>query len=124
MDDKVLNLRLFCKNLTLDDRTKDYIVKRIQKMEKFLKKSLEYEVEVSVDKKGKFRVEMMIETPYRLYRTGETSESIEGSIDMAVDEMQRQIVSDIDRLRDLQQRGARSIKKKMVLDGKARFRQQ
>lgn len=123
MDDKVLNLRLFCKNLTLDDRTKDYIVKRIQKMEKFLKKSLEYEVEVSVDKKGKFRAEMMIETPYRLYRTSKTSISIEGSIDMAVDQMQRQIVSDIDRLRELQQRGARSIKKKMVLDGRARFRQ-
>jgi ribosomal subunit interface protein len=122
MDEKVLNLRLFAKNVTLDDRTKDYVVKRIQKMEKFLKKSLEYEVEVSMDKKGKFRIDIMIETPYRLYRAVEISESIEGSIDMAVDQMQRQIVRDIDRIRDLKQRGARSIKKKLVLDGKARFR--
>ncbi|MDR3558997.1 MAG: ribosome-associated translation inhibitor RaiA [Candidatus Pacebacteria bacterium] len=120
--EKVLNLRLFAKNVTLDDRAKDYVVKRIQKMEKFLKKSLEYEVEVSVDKKGQFRIEMMIETPYKLYRTTETSKSIEGSIDMAVDQMQRQIVRDIDRIRDLKQRGARSIKKKLVLDGKSRFR--
>ena len=122
MDDKVLNLRLFAKNVTLDDRTKDYIVKRIQKMEKFLKKTLEYEVEVGVDKKGKFRVEMMIETPYKLYRATEVSESIEGSIDMTVDQMQRQIVRDTDRIRDLKERGARSIKKKLVLDGKSRFR--
>jgi ribosomal subunit interface protein len=121
-EEKVLNLRLFCKNITLDDRTKDYIVKRIQKMEKFLKKTLEYEVEIDRDKKGLFRAEMMIETPYRLYRTSETSESVEGSIDMAVEQMQRQIVRDIDKARDLKKRGARSIKKRTVLDETARFR--
>lgn len=91
-------------------------------MEKFLKKALEYEVEVEMDKKGKFRVELMIQTPRKLYRTEETSESVEGSVDMAVAEMQNQISSDIDRLRDLQERGARSIKKKMVLDDDARFK--
>lgn len=122
MEEKILNLRLFTKNVTLDDRTKDYIVKRIQKMEKFLKKSLEYEVEINMDKKGQFYAEIMIETPYKLYRTTEVSKSIEGSIDMAVDQMQRQIVRDIDKIRDLKERGARSIKKKTVLDDKARFR--
>jgi ribosome-associated translation inhibitor RaiA len=54
MTEKILKLRLMAKKVTLDDRTKDYIVKRIQKMEKFLKKTLEYEVEVAMDKKGKF----------------------------------------------------------------------
>ena len=118
----MLNLRLFCKNIKLDDRTKDYIMKRIQKMEKFLKKALEYEVEVSMDKKGGFYVELMIQTPRKLYRVAETSESVEGSIDMAVAEMQRQVVGDIDRLRDLKKRGARSIKKKMVVNEDARVK--
>lgn len=117
----MLNLRLFCKNVTLDDRTKDYIIKRLQKMEKFLKGSLEYEVEINMDKKGKFYAEIMIKTPHKLYRTTKTSESIEGSVDMAIDEMQRQIVRDVDKLRDLRERGARSIKKKIVIDKKARF---
>jgi ribosomal subunit interface protein len=118
----MLNLRLFCKNVKLDDRTKDYIVKRVSKMEKILKKTLEYEVEVSMDKKGLFRVEIMVETPYKLYRTEETSESIEGSVDIAVDQMQRQIVGDNGRLRDLRERGARSLKKKMVVAEEARFK--
>lgn len=122
MNQKMLNLRLFCKNITMDDRTKEYIIKRIQKMEKFLKKSLEYEVEIDMDKKGKFYVEIMIQTPYKLYRTTEISESIEGSIDMAVEQMQRQIVRDIDKIRNLKERGARSLKKKIVLDDNARFR--
>lgn len=121
MSEKMLNLRLFAKNVNLDDRTKDYILKRIQKMEKFLKKSLEYEVEVSMDKKGKFYVEIMIQTPYKLYRVSEISESVEGSVDLAVEVMQKQIVRDKDKIRDLRERGARSLKKKMVLDEKARF---
>jgi ribosomal subunit interface protein len=119
--EKMLNLRLFCKNVKLDDRTKDYIIKRISKAEKILKKTLEYEVEVSMDKKGLFRVEIMVETPYKLYRTEETSESIEGSVDMAADQMQRQITADSGRIRDLKKRGARSIKKKMVVAEEARF---
>ncbi|MDQ1284292.1 MAG: Ribosomal subunit interface protein [Patescibacteria group bacterium] len=116
-----LNLRMHYNGLEIDDRTKDYIVKRIQKMEKFLKKSLEYEVEIQMDKKGKFRVEVMIKTPYELYRAEEISESIEGSVDMAAECLQRQIVKDFDKMKDLQERGARSIKKKTVLSESARF---
>ena len=123
MPEKILNLRLFCKNVTLDDRTKDYIVKRLQKMEKYLKKAMEYEVEVSRDKKGKFYAELMIQTPYKLYRAQEISESVEGSVDLAVEEMQRQVVRDADKIRNLRKRGARSAKKKINLDENARFRQ-
>ena len=121
MENEIMNLRLFCKNITLDDRTKDYIVKRIQKMEKFLKKTLEYEVEVSMDKKGKIYAEIMIQTPYKLYRATETSESVEGSIDIIIEELQTQIVKDKDKLKEIRERGARSIKKKMVIDEDARF---
>jgi ribosomal subunit interface protein len=121
MEEKMLNLRLFCRNIELDDRTRDYIMKRIQKMEKFLKKSLEYEVEVLMDKKGQFYVEIMIKTPYKLYRATEVSESVEGSTDIVVEELQKQIVRDIDKIRDLKERGARSIKKKVVISEDARF---
>lgn len=120
-EEKMLNLRLFCKNIKLDDRTKDYILKRVQKMEKFLKKSLEYEVEIEMDKKGKFRAEIMIQTPYKLYRSEEISESVEGSIDMAAEQMQGQIIRDKNKFKEIRERGARSIKKKITLDKNARF---
>lgn len=122
MDEKIIKLRLFCKNIVLDDRTKDYIIKRIQKLEKFLKNNAEYEVEVSMDKKGKFYVEIMLQTPYRLYRAQETSESVEGSTDIVIDELQNQIIKDKDRIKELRERGARSIKKKITLDKDSRFR--
>ncbi|MDO9231625.1 MAG: ribosome-associated translation inhibitor RaiA [bacterium] len=120
-EEKMLNLRLFCKNVKLDDRTKDYIMKRIQKMEKFLNKSLEYEVEVSMDKKAKFYVEVMIKTPHKLYRATEISESVEGSTDMVVEELQKQITKDKSKLREIRERGARSLKKKIVISKDARF---
>jgi ribosomal subunit interface protein len=121
MEKIIPNVRLMCKDVNLDERTQDYIYKRIRKLEKFNGQILELEVEIQMDKKGKFRIELMVKTPYKLYRTEETTESIEGSIDIAVDEMKKQIVKDKDKLKELRERGARSIKKKTVLDENARF---
>jgi len=118
----VPNVRLLCKDLNLDDRTEDYIYKRINKLERFNGKILEYEVEINMDKKGKFTIDLMVKTPYKLYRVEEKSESIEGSIDIAVDEIKIQIVKDKDKMMELRERGARSLKKMAVIDDSARFR--
>lgn len=119
---KSFNLRIFLKNVILDERTEDYIRKRIGKLEKFSARVLEYEAEVCRDKKGKFRVELMVKTPYNLYRAEEITESVEGSVDIAVDELKKQMVKDKDKIKELRERGARSLKKKVVLDENARFR--
>jgi len=116
------SVRMLYKGVEVDERTEEYILKRIQKAEKVLKNILEYEVQVEMDKKGKFSVAFMIKTPYELYRTKERSESIEGSVDMAVEEMLRQSAREQEKLRSIRERGARSIKKKVVVDDNARFR--
>ncbi|MFA6048209.1 MAG: ribosome-associated translation inhibitor RaiA [Parcubacteria group bacterium] len=121
MEKIVPNVRLMCKNVKLDERTEEYIYKRIEKLNQFNGKVLEFEVEICMDKKGKFRAELMVRTPYKLYRTEETTESIEGSIDIAVDEMKNQLVKDKDKMKELRERGARSIKKKTVIAEEARF---
>jgi ribosomal subunit interface protein len=108
--------------VTLNERTEDYIRKRIEKIEKYLKNALEYESEVSQDKKGKFRVELMVKTPYNLFRAEETADTIEAAVDVAVDQLQIQIVRSKDKLKELRERGARSLKKKVVVDSSARFR--
>ncbi|MCX6763108.1 MAG: HPF/RaiA family ribosome-associated protein, partial [Candidatus Moranbacteria bacterium] len=74
------------------------------------------------DKKGKFRAEVMVKTPRNLYRAEETTESIEGSVDIAVDELKDQIRKKKDRRVDLIKRGGRTIKKDIVLDENSRFR--
>jgi ribosomal subunit interface protein len=115
------NYRFFFKGVKIDDRTEEYIKKRLNSVEKLLEKILQIEVEIDLDKKGKFRVEVMVKTPYKLYRAEETTESIEGSVDIVEDELKVQITKDKDKRKTLIKRGRMSIKKKITLDKNARF---
>lgn len=115
------NMRLFFKGVKIDERTEEYIRKRLEYIEKILDKILHVEVEIDLDKKGKFRVEVMIKTPYDLYRSEDTTQSIEGSVDAVAEDLKNQINRNKDRLITLRRRGGRSIKKKMALDENARF---
>lgn len=116
-----MNTRFLSKGLELDERTKEYILKRLERIEKLVDPVSDFEVEVDLDKKGKFRVEVMVKTPHELYRAEDTTESVEGSIDIAVDELEVQIAKGKNRFRDLIRRGARSIKKRLAIDTSARF---
>ncbi len=103
------NYRFFFKGVQIDERTEEYIKKRLDPIGKLL------------DKKGKFRVEVMVETPYKLYRSEETSESIEGSVDIVESELRMQITKDKDKRKTLVKRGGLSLKKKITLDENSRF---
>ncbi len=121
-----MNIRYLFKEVKIDDRTKGYVTEKIEKLGKFfrsLKEDAEVsaEVEIDLDKKGKFRVEVMLFTPYQKYRGEDTTESIEGSIDSVYEELEIQIMKDKERLITLTRRGGRSLKKKMVVDENARF---
>ncbi|MCX6766089.1 MAG: ribosome-associated translation inhibitor RaiA [Candidatus Moranbacteria bacterium] len=114
-------MRLFFKGVKIDERTEEYIRKRLATIQRFLPKILRAEVEIDLDKKGKFRVEVMLKTPYRLYRAEDITESIEGSVDSVAEDLRTQINRSKDRLISLRRRGGRSIKKKAVIDENARF---
>ena len=116
-----MNTRFLFQGLSVDNRTEDYIRKRLQRIDKLVDTASHYEVEVDKNKQGKFRVEIMVHTPQALYRAEETTVSIEGSTDIVIDELELQITKKKDRLRALRLRGLRSIKKKLVLDFAARF---
>jgi ribosomal subunit interface protein len=121
-----MNIRYLFKEVKIDDRTNDYVTEKIEKLGKFfrsLKKDAEVsaEVEIDRDKKGKFRVEVMLFTPYQKYRGEDTTISIEGSIDSVYEELETQIRRDREKIITLTRRGGRSIKKKMVVDESARF---
>ena len=113
--------RFLSRGVEIDDRTSEYIEKRLMRIEKLVDPATQFEVEISRDKKGMFRVEVMVKTPHNLYRAEETTMSIEGSIDVAIDELEVQLAKNRGKARDLKRRGARSIKKKLVVDEAARF---
>ena len=116
-----MNMRFLFKGLEIDKKTRDYIMKRIGRIEKLVDEATLFEVEVSQDKKGKFRVEVMVKAPRTLYRAEEVTESIEGSTDIVIDELEVQISKKKTKARDLKRRGSRSIKKKLVVDKSARL---
>lgn len=116
-----MNMRFLFKGVDIDERTKEYILKRLVRIEKLVDPVSEFSIEIDQDKKGKFRVEVMVKTPHNLYRAEETTVSIEGSTDVVIDELEAQIDKKKNRNRDLKMRGNRSIKKKLVLDESARF---
>lgn len=115
------NTRFMFKGVKIDERTQDYIEKRLEAIGKINGKILQMEVEIELDKKGKFRVELMVKTPKNLFRSEETTESIEGSTDIAVEEMKIQIQRNKERVQDLRIRGKRSIKKRIVVAKDARL---
>ncbi len=116
-----MNTRFMFKGVDIDERTKDYILKRLARIEKLVDMASEYSIEIDQDKKGKYRVEVMVKTPHNLYRAEETTVSIEGSTDVVIDELEVQIDKKKNRNRDLKLRGNRSIKKKLTVDESARF---
>lgn len=113
--------RFFTRLVELDKRTQDYIDKRLARIEKLVDTATHFEVEVDRDKRGKFRVEVMVKTPHNLFRAEETSESVEGSLDVVVDKLEEELAKVKGKKRDLKRRGNRSIKKKLVIDKAARF---
>lgn len=118
---KNMHARFLFKGVEIDERTQEYILKRLERIEKLVDKVTEFEIEVERDKKGKFRIEIMAKTPLALYRAEDTTESIEGSTDIVIDELEIQISKRKNKKRDLKRRGRRSIKKKLVYDKASRF---
>lgn len=116
-----MNIKYLYKNITIDDTQRGYIEKRLATIEKILESITKVEVEVDMDKKGLRRVEVMIHTPRDLFRAEETTESVEGSIDLVVEELKTQITRKKDKIWTRIMRGARSVKKKMSIDKDARF---
>ncbi len=116
-----MNMRFLFKGVEIDDRTREYVSKRLMRVEKLVDPVSEFSIEIDQNKQGKFRVEIMVKTPHNLYRAEETTESIEGSTDIAIDELEVQVDKKKNKNRDLKLRGNRSIKKKLVVDESARF---
>lgn len=116
-----MNVRYFFQGVKPADETREYIDKKIQSVARMMKKVMNVEVEIEKQKRGNFRVEVMVKCPRVLYRSDNVSESIEAAIDLVEEELKNQVRSRKDKKATIRRRGARSIKKKLVIDENARF---
>lgn len=120
-NEKSMKTKFLAKDCKIRESEQEYILKRLSEIGNLFHADSLFDIEVGRDKKGFFRVEVNVREPHELTRAEETSKSVEGSIDMVIDKLRVQIVREKDRRRDLRERGARSIKKKLVVDDSARF---
>ena len=117
-----MQTKFLAKDTEIRENEREYILKRLGEIGDLFDENALFEIEVEKDKRNFFRVEVNVSAPgSELHRAEETSESVEGSIDMVIDKLRSQAVREKDKARDLRDRGARSIKKNISLDESARF---
>ena len=77
---------------------------------------------VALCKDGEFYLNVSVRSDGGFeYRAEQKSQSVNACIDIIEEEIKAQIRRDTEKVRDLQRRGGRSIKKKMTVDESARF---
>lgn len=108
-----MNTRFLFKGVEVNALAREYMLKRLERVEKLVDPVSKYEIEVGMNEQRKFRVEVMVSTPHHLYRAEEVTETAEGSMDVVVDKIEKQIVHDKERRHDLKRDGARELKEKL-----------
>lgn len=89
---------------------REYMLKRLERVEKLIDPVSKFEIEIGVNEQRKFRAEVMVRTPHHTYRAEDVSETAEGAMDIVVDKLESQIVSDKEKQKDMKRDGAREIK--------------
>ncbi|MDD5083499.1 MAG: ribosome-associated translation inhibitor RaiA [Candidatus Moranbacteria bacterium] len=108
-----MNTRFLFKGVEVNALAREYILKRLERIEKLVDPVSKFEIEVGMNEQRKFRVEVMVRTPHHLYRAEDATTTAEGSIDVVVDKLEDQIVSDRKKMKDLKREGARELKERL-----------
>ena len=89
----MLKFNIRGENVEVTESIRDYVIKRISKLEKFFEDNVEANVHVNlkVYPNKTFKVEVTIPLPYLTLRAEETSSDMYGSIDLVTDKLERQI---------------------------------
>ncbi len=89
----MLKFNIRGENVEVTESIRDYVVKRISKLQKFFEDSVEAtaHVNLKVYPNRTYKVEVTIPLPYLTLRAEETSNDMYGSIDLVTDKLERQI---------------------------------
>jgi len=115
-----MNVNYHHKNVEpLGDASREYIETKLGSIEEMvtIKKT---RVDVEQTKLG-FLLKVELSNDGHTYRAEQAGQSVNECIDIIEEELKQQIRRSTKKERDLKERGARSIKKKTVIDEAARF---
>lgn len=89
----MLKFNIRGENVEVTDAIRDYVEKRLSKLEKFLEPEVDAaaHVNLKVYNERSYKVEVTIPLPYLTLRAEETSNDMYGSVDLVTDKLERQI---------------------------------
>ncbi|MDO4902669.1 MAG: ribosome-associated translation inhibitor RaiA [Limosilactobacillus sp.] len=89
----MLKFNIRGENVEVTDAIRDYVVKRITKLQKFFEDNVEATAHVNLRTYSNrtYKVEITIPLPYLTVRAEETSNDMYGSVDLVTDKLERQI---------------------------------
>ena len=106
-----MNIKVTGKNIEITDSIREYIEKRVEKLEKFEGKNTEINVACSVEREEQI-VEIQISHDGEFIRIEEKNEDLYASIDLAMDRAERQLRKDKEKKID--QKREASLKDKIL----------
>lgn len=99
-----MKIRYLLKKVVLGDKEKKYVDEKIKRFEKYFKNltesTLQVEIEAEVDTKKIWRVELMIESPYKLYRVSKNGKTFMEAVDLADAALQMQVKRDQEKVKE------------------------
>lgn len=108
-----MNTRFLFKGVEVNALAREYMLGRLERIEKLVDDVSKFEVEIGKNEQKKFRVEVMVHAPRATYRAEDISETAEGALNLVIDKLENQIVHDKERKHDKKVSGARKLKEKM-----------
>lgn len=89
----MLKFNIRGENIEVTDAIREYVEKRVAKLDKYLEPNLpaEAHVNLKVYSNKTYKVEVTIPLPYLTLRAEETSNDMYGSVDLVTDKLERQI---------------------------------
>lgn len=106
-----MNIKVTGKNIEITDAIREYIEKRVEKLEKFEGKNTEINVVCSVEREEQI-VEVQISHDGEFIRIEEKNNDLYASIDLAMDRAERQLRKDKEKKID--QKREASLKDKIL----------
>jgi ribosomal subunit interface protein len=121
-----MKIREYLNDVKLNLEERDYLTKKIQKIQKGILSNFEdsqifVDLKVNQNKKKEWSLEVIFNIPRNIFKASQKGFDLREAMDQVEEVLTRQILRKKEKIQDLRERGNRSLRKKRSIDEKARF---
>ncbi len=121
-----MKIREYFGEIALNPEERKYLIKKIKKIEKgalnnFNTQEIIVELRVKQDKRKEWSIKLIIDVLKDIFEVSKKGFSLTEVMDEVENVITQQILRKKEKVKDLRERGRRSLRKKRTIDEKARF---